>query len=128
MTGGPGVGFVDGNSNQSNGSRNSDEMLHSCSADQQQQQQPAREPPPTATTGSAEKKTPGERRRKRKNQDALEREGGRGGGGGGGGGGLMDGGVKPQAAKKINEYFPRNAPGSPGAQAQGKSTVELALS
>ena len=102
VTGAPGVGFVDGNSNQSNGSRNSDEILHGC-AEQQ------REPPPT--TGSAEKKTPGERRRKRKNQDALN-DGGRG---------LIDGGVKPQAAKKINEYFPRNAPGSPGAQAQGKN-------
>ena len=71
-------------------------------------EQPNREPP--TQTGSAEKKTPGERRRKRKNQDALN-DGARGG--------IMDGGVKPQAAKKINEYFPRNAPGSPGAQAQG---------
>ena len=94
----PGVGFVDGNSNQSNGSRNSDEILHG---------EHPREPP--IQTGSAEKKTPGERRRKRKNQDALN-DGARG---------TMDGGVKPQAAKKINEYFPRNAPGSPGAQAQG---------
>ena len=100
VTGPSAVGVVDANSNQSNGSRNSDEMLHGG----------AEQPQPPSTTGSAEKKTPGERRRKRKNQEALGVEGARG---------VLDGGVKPQAAKKINEYFPRNAPGSPGAQAQG---------
>ena len=109
-SGPPGVGFVDGNSNQSNGSRNSDELLHGV-AGTEASAPPAREPPPPQT-GSAEKKTPGERRRKRKNQDALHEGGGRGV--------ILDGGVKPQAAKKINEYFNRNAPGSPGAQAQGK--------